>query len=554
MLSKVTSYNAASSGSVVNEVAFTYDAFRNLIKDQQSHSGAVTSGTPEVDYSYADGSANTVRRTAITYPNGRELDVQYGSTNSVDDHFNRITALQIAGEGTTLVDYSYVGVAWQCHVGYAGPAVELTYKLQGSEPVGDAGDPYNGYDRFGRSVDLRWQKTTTGNAQLDRIQCGFDRDARRTWRRRTLTSNEDNAYGYDGLSQVTGAARGNLNLNATAISAVPAQEENWNYDPTGNWRGYQTQANGTVTLDQHRVHDKGNRLTQIENDPNPILLDRVGRMKQVPPDASGDWSQPLDLKWDAWSRLVQVSQNGSTVGTCAYDGLTRRTTRTAGGILWHCYYSDAWRPLEEKQDSQTTAARQYFWGARHRDDLVRRDRATTSGGSLDETRYVLMDYFNPATITDETGTVKERYDFSAFGIRRILNPDWSARSTSECLFEFALQGQFLDTESAYLNYGYRYYSPALGRWQTRDPIAEAGGTNVFAYVGNNPINNVDHLGLEFCFGTCGKNCRASIETCYLRGTGFDKDLFPTCVYFCPKRGAFVAFIRGPLGCPDVVNV
>jgi hypothetical protein len=31
---------------------------------------------------------------------------------------------------------------------------------QGTEPVGDAGDPYNGYDRFGRTQDIRWQTTT----------------------------------------------------------------------------------------------------------------------------------------------------------------------------------------------------------------------------------------------------------------------------------------------------------------------------------------------------------------------------------------------------------
>ena len=61
---------------------------------------------------------------------------------------------------------------------------------------------------------------------LERLQYGFDRDSRRTWRRRVVTTGEDNAYGYDGLSQVTQSALGNLNQNATAISAkVPAEVE-----------------------------------------------------------------------------------------------------------------------------------------------------------------------------------------------------------------------------------------------------------------------------------------------------------------------------------------
>ncbi len=337
---------------------------------------------------------------------------------------------------------------------------------------------------------------------LERLQYGFDRDSRRTWRKRSLTTGEDNHYGYDGLSHVANAARGNLNQNATAIGAVPAQAEAWDYDPTGNWRGYRVEDNGAVTLEQHRVHDKGNRLTQIEEEAQAILLDRAGRMRQVSPDATGDWDQALEITWDAWSRPVQVKRgsDGEVLGSYAYDGLTRRVTQSVGSTTTHTYYSDAWRPLEERLDSQTTAARQYYWGARHRDDLVRRDRATTGGGSLDETRYVLMDYFSPAAITDASGNVTERYSFSAFGIRRILNPDFTPRTDSECAFDFAFQGQFLDSESGFLNYGYRYYSPQLGRWLCKDPAGESGGLNLYDQVNNAPVNAVDYLGLAFSIG------------------------------------------------------
>jgi len=42
-------------------------------------------------------------------------------------------------------------------------------------------------------------------------------------------------------------------------------------------------------------------------------------------------------------------------------------------------------------------------------------------------------------------------------------------------------------------YGYRYYSPELGRWISRDPIEEKGGLNVYAFV-NNSLNGIDYLG------------------------------------------------------------
>lgn len=176
-------------------------------------------------------------------------------------------------------------------------------------------------------------------------------------------------------------------------------EESWNYDPTGNWRGYHTAENGEVTLDQHRVHDRGNRLTQLEGNPHNKVLDRTGRMRQTAPDAEGDWEGKLELTWDAWSRITSVKNNGEVIGGYAYDGSHRRVTREVGEETLHSYYNQAWRPVEERRDAETSANMSYLWGSRHRDDLVRRDR-TVVGTTLNETRYILTDYFNPSAITD----------------------------------------------------------------------------------------------------------------------------------------------------------
>jgi hypothetical protein len=45
-------------------------------------------------------------------------------------------------------------------------------------------------------------------------------------------------------------------------------------------------------------------------------------------------------------------------------------------------------------------------------------------------------------------------------------------------------------------YGFRYYDPETGRWPSRDPIQEQGGLNLYGFVGNDPVNRWDVLGLS----------------------------------------------------------
>src|SRR5689334_15387903 len=64
--------------------------------------------------------------------------------------------------------------------------------------------------------------------------------------------------------------------------------------------------------------------------------------------------------------------------------------------------------------------------------------------------------------------------------------------------DFGFAGMFLVAETGLYLATFRTYDPALGRWLSRDPLRnaeESQGPNLYAYVGNNPVNLIDPLGL-----------------------------------------------------------
>ena len=66
-----------------------------------------------------------------------------------------------------------------------------------------------------------------------------------------------------------------------------------------------------------------------------------------------------------------------------------------------------------------------------------------------------------------------------------------ARRAEEAGAPWALMRQ-----SGLIYYGFRYYSPSLGRFLNRDPLGELGGNNLYAFVENDPVNGWDYLGLD----------------------------------------------------------
>jgi len=97
---------------------------------------------------------------------------------------------------------------------------------------------------------------------------------------------------------------------------------------------------------------------------------------------------------------------------------------------------------------------------------------------------------NVTAMVDEQGRIKARYLYDPFGNLLAQYGDLADTNTRR------FSGKEFHARSGLYYYGFRWYDPNLQRWINADPIGLAGGRNKHAFVGNNPINEVDYLGLE----------------------------------------------------------
>ena len=80
---------------------------------------------------------------------------------------------------------------------------------------------------------------------------------------------------------------------------------------------------------------------------------------------------------------------------------------------------------------------------------------------------------------------------------------------------FGYTGQVWLPETGLYHYKNRAYNPELGRFMQTDPIGVNGGMNLYAYVGGDPVNLVDPLGLRWVEShewVCG-NPKAGLIVC-----------------------------------------
>jgi RHS repeat-associated protein len=336
-LRRVTSFDASPTGEglMTSDVQFDYNAFGLLDEEVQSHAGQ----SPQtVRYTYADGTQGHVRRTGLVYPNGRLLRYEY--QDPAADALNRPSSLadDLSGQPQDLARYQYLGRNQVVEIEYPQPDMLFTL-AERPEP-----DPYDGLDRFGRIVDMRWYGREEGTPSvepavrplLEEVRYGYDRAGNRTWREMPVAESMgvdlDELYGYDGLHRLTDFDRGQLNGTHDRIDA-PSRKQHWHLDATGNWSRF---------IDYNPTASDGG------NEPQPVAwLDGWSKRKRITVDRSlldaalADF--PLLVAFDDDVELAQAQSDGADLRFTAADGVTLLTHERiefevsdakAGGRFW----------------------------------------------------------------------------------------------------------------------------------------------------------------------------------------------------------------------------
>lgn len=300
--------------------------------------------------------------------------------------------------------------------------------------------------------DVAGHLSTLVNKADDGVVSRFAYQYDKAGNRRTVTTPEGvTTYTYDAADQLTKVVLPN------------GFTTSYDFDANGNRRARTT--NGGVTEYVSNLLDQYTRVG-----PDTYTYDLNGNLigKATP---AGAWT----YAYDSENRLTSVHSPLDTV-TYSYDALGRRVGRSCMHGSAHYFHALGQVVLEVDQSGQSTS---YVYGPRL-DELLAMRRPEGE-------YYVSHDGLGSVTnLTDASGAIVGSFSYDSYGAPRI-----AGTISSPYLFT----GREYDSDTGLYYYRARYYDPGTGRFLTPDPLGLAGGFNRYTYVGNNPVNFIDPLGL-----------------------------------------------------------
>lgn len=443
-------------------------------------------GEPFAALGYGEGK----KPTRILYGDGREARFEYGEggrpTKAVNEELavayayddeGRVTA---EDQGGRVVKYAYDPVGNLVALTYPGGGT-VRFAYDADRRLASVADWDGGVHSFSyKDGDSGYELHTSGDLYVNVTHSSMGRPTscaatRGKWGHQVFSQ----TFEYDVENRLTSARDSELGARAFRYDAegqlvevlakgrVPA--ESFAYDAAGN----RTRCNGEPA--------SFNALNQlVSQGRSACAYDARGNATRCP-GRGGEWR----LTYNRQNLLVAADGPQGQRLTFGYDAFGRRVRkRVEQGhkVVAETRYLWAGENLiaeESAVDGRTTRREYVYLPGTHTPLLMRADGAVFV--------YHCDPSGMPTRLTGASGEVAWSAVASAFGQVEVR--------AGEVYNPLRYPGQYHDAETDLHYNRFRYYSPRLGRYLSRDPLGLLGGTNLYTYVGNGPLNRADPLGL-----------------------------------------------------------
>ncbi len=435
-----------AANPTTNPTKFKYDHRGNLLIKEQTI-GATVSGDLQYSYDLAD------RITSITYPSGRVVSYTRDVRGRVITVKTRPTA---TGTDTVL-------------------ASNITYEPFGSllsATLGNGLTMTQGWGNDGRLSSKRLYATASGT-NLSLLTYGYDNDD-------NITSIAD---GVDPTRSVTFAYDPVNRLTQSVAASGSVRQQDFVFDLNGNRVRVEQRVNPgdptPVSTATYSLNSGTNQLASVvdASGTRSIAYDGRGNTLGETRPASA-----ITAGYDGYGRLTSYQTTGGASLINAYDGLDDRVSAgTAADMRQYIYDNDS-RMMGEYGVSATDVKAETIWlspEVNGGDQLWGGGDGVGGYAPLGVATVGALYWVHgnqlgvPIVITDSTGNLAAPGGYTPVGF----------------------PGQTRTLPDLYYN-RYRDYDPTMGRYIQADPIGLDGGSNPYAYAGNNPIRFADATGLE----------------------------------------------------------
>lgn len=256
-------------------------------------------------------------------------------------------------------------------------------------------------------------------------------------------------YGYDNYGNRTSADFNSISYTYQNNNINQTNRYSWLQSGSTKYREFSYNNAGQLTGTANKT---GSTITSTK----AFNYDIFGNLNSI------SWaSQNLEYKYDAFDRQIATYLNGA---------VKRKLLYGIGNL-----------PIAELNENDRII-NTFIYADKNTPILMRK-------GSVDY--YVVSDVRGSVKmvikITD--GNVLQKLEYDAFGkVISDSNPGYTP---------FGYAGGLYEYRSDLVRFGARDYCAETGKWTAEDPIGFlSGGFNDYAYVSNDPINNIDPSGLE----------------------------------------------------------